>query len=1262
MASIANTIRNLPTVGRITALAALLAISTVAVAVACRSADPTPTAVPPAPTATQAPAVPTSTPAPTVTPAPTRAPDPTVPSVKIGTLLDATGDLAVYGPPIQKAVDLAVKLVNDAGGVNGAELEVIHRDSGTSEQIATDAASALVNVDGVGGVVGSLSSGVTLAVAQSQTVPSGVVMISPASTSPALTTLNDNDFLYRTTVSDALQGVVLAQLAHQLEFDNVATLYINNPYGEGLTRNFADKMQELGRNVSQQVAIEGGQASYLAELRRAASDGAQVLLAIAYPETAGVFLREASESGLFSQFLFVDGTKSQDMFNQLGLDVFNGSFGTAPGAPAGNPNTRTFQDLYSSGTDGDPSSLFIAEGFDAAVLLALAIEKADAADGASIKAAIRDVANPPGTKVGPGDIARALQLVRDGQDVDYVGAAGSQDFDTQGDVLNTIEVWRVVDGEITSTGQFVNPGETISLPADAGTSGAMASADSPVRIGTLLDATGDLAVFGPPIQRAVDLAVELVNEAGGVNGSELQVVHRDSGTSEQIATDAASALVNVDGVGGIVGSLSSGVTLAVAQSQTIPGGVVMISPASTSPALTTLNDNDFLYRTTVSDALQGVVLAQLAHQLEYDNVATLYINNPYGEGLTRNFANQMQELGRNVSQQVAIEGGQASYLSELRRAASSGAEVLLAIAYPETAGVFLREASESGLFSQFLFVDGTKNQDMFDQLGLDVFNGSYGTAPGAPAGNPNTQTFRDLYDARTDQDPSALFISEGFDAAVLLALAIEKADAADGASIKAALRDVANPPGTQVGPGDIARALQLIRDGQDIDYVGAAGSQDFDANGDVLNTIEVWRIDSAGSITSTGQFVNPGETIDIQADGDGDKMTASDPARIGTLLDATGDLATYGPPIQTAVDLAVQLVNAAGGVNGAPLQVVHRDSGTSEQIATDAASALVNVDGIGGIVGSLSSGVTLAVARSQTIPGQAVMISPASTSPAISVLDDNDFLFRTTVSDALQGVVAAQLAHQLEYDNVATLYINNPYGEGLTRNFADAMKDLGRTVSEQVAIEGGQASYLSELRRAAGSGATVLMAIAYPETAGVFLREAIESGLFEQFLFVDGTKSQDMFDNFDATAFEGAYGTAPGAPSANPNTLTFKNLYASMTDGNPESPFISEGFDAAVLLALAIELADSADGPAIKAALRQVANPPGTKVGPGDIARALELIRSGQDIDYEGAAGSQDFDEQGDVLNTIEIWQVVGGSITSTNQFVRPGQTIELGQ
>ena len=208
-----------------------------------------------------------------------------------------------------------------------------------------------------------------------------------------------------------------------------------------------------------------------------------------------------------------------------------------------------------------------------------------------------------------------------------------------------------------------------------------------------------------------------------------------------------------------------------------------------------------------------------------------------------------------------------------------------------------------------------------------------------------------------------------------------------------------------------------------------------------------------------------------------------DPIRIGTLMDATGDLGTFGPPMVLATDLAALLINEAGGIDGRPIEMIHRDSGTSPQIATDAASALVNVDGLEAIIGSLSSGVSLAVAESVTIPNGVVMVSPASTSPAISVLNDNDLVFRTAVSDALQGVIVAQLASELGYDNIATLYINNAYGEALSNIFQESFEDLGGTVSAAVPIEGGQASYVSELRQASANGATALMAISYPETA-----------------------------------------------------------------------------------------------------------------------------------------------------------------------------------
>ena len=810
---------------------------------------------------------------------------------------------------------------------------------------------------------------------------------------------------------------------------------------------------------------------------------------------------------------------------------------------------------------------------------------------------------------------------------------------------------------VPSTATAVPSTATSVPPTQEPAEEAMEPTGEPIKIGTLIDTTGDLAVFGPPIVLATDLAALLINEAGGIDGRPIEMVHRDSGTSPQIATDAASALVNVDGVEAIVGSLSSGVTLAVAESVTIPNGAVLVSPASTSPAISNLDDDDTVFRTTVSDALQGVIAAQLASQLGYDNVATLYINNAYGEGLSTVFKETFEGLGGTVSAAVPIEGGQASYASELRQASQGGATVLMAMSYPETAGVYLREAVEGQFFDEFMFVDGTKNQEMFDVLGADNFEGNYGTAPGGP-GTPTQESFQSLYASKLEGDPSSLFISEAFDAAAILALAIAKADSGDGDDIKAAMREVANAPGEKVGPGEIAKALQLISEGKDIDYVGAAGDQDFDENGDVQNTIEVWKIEG-GQVTSTGIFARPGDSIDIDAASMMMEEPSDEPIRIGTLIDATGDLAVFGPPIVSATDLAALLINEAGGINGRQIEMVHRDSGTSPQIATDAASALVNVDGIEAIVGSLSSGVTIAVAESVTIPNGAVLVSPASTSPAISKLDDNGLVFRTTVSDALQGVVAAQVASQLGYDNVATLYINNAYGEGLSDVFKETFEGLGGTVSAAVPIEGGQASYVSELRQASQGGATVLMAMSYPETAGVYLREAVEGQFFEDFMFVDGTKNQEMFDTIGVENFEGNYGTAPGAPGT-PTQEKFKELYASKLDGDPSSLFISEAFDAAAILALAIAEAGSEDGDDIKAAVLKVARAPGEQVGPGDLPRAVQLIADGKDIDYVGAAGDQEFDENGDVLNTIEIWNIKDGQIASTGIFASIGDSIQL--
>ncbi|GAF95752.1 unnamed protein product [marine sediment metagenome] len=198
------------------------------------------------------------------------------------------------------------------------------------------------------------------------------------------------------------------------------------------------------------VAHESEQGTYASELGMALEGEPDVLVAISYPESATIFLKEAIEGGFAGKFLFVDGTKSPEMIGRVGSQYLNGSFGTAP-STAETDAREAFKEAY-SWVYGEmpPSRPFIGEAYDATVLIALAIQKAGKADGSAIRDALWDVANPPGEKVGPGveGIKKALQLIKDGKDIDYDGAAGPQDFDQFGDVVTHVEIWTIQEGKI----------------------------------------------------------------------------------------------------------------------------------------------------------------------------------------------------------------------------------------------------------------------------------------------------------------------------------------------------------------------------------------------------------------------------------------------------------------------------------------------------------------------------------------------------------------------------------------------------------------------------------------------------------------------------------------------------------------------------------------------------------------------------------------------------------------------------------------------
>ena len=377
---------------------------------------------------------------------------------------------------------------------------------------------------------------------------------------------------------------------------------------------------------------------------------------------------------------------------------------------------------------------------------------------------------------------------------------------------------------------------------------------------------------------------------------------------------------------------------------------------------------------------------------------------------------------------------------------------------------------------------------------------------------------------------------------------------------------------------------------------------------------------------------------------------------VGHLNTVTGSLSYFGPEQNNGVELAALHVNQAGGVLGVQMIIVTGDTATNPAQGVAAARALVDVEGAVAIVGALASSVTLAVAQSVTVPKQRLLISPASTSPAITVLEDDDFLFRTTVSDAAQGVVLARLAREIGYETAGIMLINNAYGEGLADQFEETFASLGGRVTGKVPHEDSQPTYTSELEKATEGDPDVLLAISYPGQAEVYLRESLEGGYSDTFLFVDGTKSPEMMEVVGWDALEGMLGTAQGSPDS-PSLREFQRSYAAVHGAPPEHPFIAENYDAAVLIALAAAKAGTTtDSVAIRDALRSIANPPGEAVGPGveGIKKALMLIAEGKDINYEGAAGTVDFDENGDVTGYIEIWKVEGGEIKSTGRFELP--------
>jgi len=340
--------------------------------------------------------------------------------VKIGIILGFTGPLESITPAMGDGAELAMKEVTDSGMLlDGMAVVPVRADSTCIDAgAATAAAERLITSDGVKAIMGADCSGVTGAILTNVAVPNGIVMISPSATSPGLSTVEDNGLFFRTAPSDARQGVVMTEILLEEGITEVAVSYVNNDYGKGLADAFAAAYTAAGGTITINTAHEDQKADYSAEVGALAAAGGQRLVVAGYVDGGGSgIVRAALDTGAFDSFHFPDGMVGAKLEENFGTEI-DGSTGQFPGTDS--PGAAAYADIVAGAFDH--TGAFSPESYDAAALIMLAMQAAGSVESADFMGKVMDVANAPGELIYPGELAKGLELLKAGTDIDYVGA------------------------------------------------------------------------------------------------------------------------------------------------------------------------------------------------------------------------------------------------------------------------------------------------------------------------------------------------------------------------------------------------------------------------------------------------------------------------------------------------------------------------------------------------------------------------------------------------------------------------------------------------------------------------------------------------------------------------------------------------------------------------------------------------------------------------------------------------------------------------
>lgn len=367
--------------------------------------------------------------------------------VKMGVLLGYTGPIEDITPFMADSAELAMKEISDSGlFLGGATITPVRADSTCVDSSAAQAAAErLISSDGIVAMVGADCSGVTMAVLQNVAMSAGVPMISPSATSPAFTTTESNGMFFRTAPSDARQGVILADIVMERGFDTVALTHTNNDYGSGFATAFAEAYTAAGGTITTTVPHEEAKGDYSAEVGTLAAAGGDALVILGYTDGGGSTLRTAYELGAFEQFFMGDGMYGDALVANTG-EALEGTVGTIPWAQGDGAEAFTTV-AEAAGVRADSS--YTRESYDAAAILALAAQAAGEATPEGIAANVLNVANAPGEPILPGELAKGLEILANGGEIDYVGAT-SVELVGPGEAAGSFREYIVDGGEYTT--------------------------------------------------------------------------------------------------------------------------------------------------------------------------------------------------------------------------------------------------------------------------------------------------------------------------------------------------------------------------------------------------------------------------------------------------------------------------------------------------------------------------------------------------------------------------------------------------------------------------------------------------------------------------------------------------------------------------------------------------------------------------------------------------------------------------------------------